>query len=102
MGSSYTVADLEYFLGSGWSKLSSRTTHNRYSVLEVFRQNLGLYGTASGRINPEHRLMILLIIELESAPHKNSEGPNIQDAYLPIVRDLVSENLQMSIIAHEV
>ena len=38
-------------------------------------------------------LLVSLIIELEITPHngQSRDIPNVQDAYLPIVRDLVSQ-----------
>lgn len=47
-------------------------------------------------------LMVLLIIELDVTPHSDhlrKDMPDIQNAYLPIVRDLVIKNSLVAIVA---
>lgn len=48
-------------------------------------------------------LVGLLVVELEVTPHNFPlrNVPDIHNAYLPIVRDLVSENQPITIVAQQ-
>lgn len=63
-----------------------------YSALEHIRRRWESEGTASWGSKTVHWLMIFLITELEATPRNYNRGrtvPDIQSAYLPVVRDLV-------------
>ncbi|KAF6228798.1 hypothetical protein HO173_011646 [Letharia columbiana] len=69
----------------------AETVHQDHSALENIRRGWELDGTASWEIKLVHWLMVLLVNELEVAPHNHrlwKNVPDIQNAYLPIVRDL--------------
>lgn len=81
----------------------AETVHQDHSALENIRRRWELDGTASWEIKSVHWLMVLLVIELEVAPHNHrlwKNVPDIQNAYLPIVRDLVSKNQPVRVVAH--
>lgn len=82
---------------------NAQTAHPQYSALENIRERWKSDGTNSWGMKSVHWLMVLLIIELEVAPHCDHTWrkiPDIQNAYLPIVRDLVSTNATVTLAAH--
>lgn len=82
---------------------NAQTGHPEYFALENIRERWKAHGTNSWGMKSVHWLMVLLIIELEVAPHCDHTWrkiPDIQNAYLPIVRDLVSTNATVTLAAH--
>lgn len=79
-----------------------QTAHQDCSALENIRRRWDSDGTTSWPSMSVHWLMISLIIELEVTPHNDLSRnvPDIQNAYLPIVRDLVSNNPPVIIVAY--
>ena len=65
------------------------------SVLEHFQRRWGIDGTASWPMQPMDWLVVSLITELETTPNNRHarDIPDVQNAYLPIVRDLVSRKV---------
>lgn len=88
----------------------AQTARENYSVLEVFQRGQG-YDAAQKidrtRLLPMQGMMGwlvgLLVVELEVTPHnlRLRNVPDIQNAYLPIVRDLVSKNPPITIVAQQ-
>lgn len=73
---------------------NSQTAYQDYSAVGYILRGCESGGILSRveTVNLVHWLMVLLIIELEVSPYNGrlqKNVPNIQDAYLPIVRDLV-------------
>ncbi len=82
---------------------NAQTARPEYSALENIRERWKAHGTDLWGMTSVHWLMVLLIIELEVAPHGDHTWrkiPDIQNAYLPIVRDLVSTNATVTLAAH--
>lgn len=69
-----------------------RTAHPALFVLAKFQRQWEFDGTASWPMQSMDWLVVSLIIELETTPHNghSQDIPDVQNAYLPIVRDLVS------------
>ena len=67
--------------------------------LELGRHNLPL----DGPLKAVRWLMVSLIIELMITPNNDraKDVPEIQHAYLPIVRDLVSKSSFVLVLAHQ-
>ena len=81
---------------------NARTTHPDYHALENIRRRWEIEGTTFWPLKSVHWLMISLIIELEVTPHNHhsrKDVPDIQSAYLPVVRDLVSNIPIVTILA---
>ncbi len=77
--------------------------HSDYSALENIRRKWSVDGTTSWPKKPVHWLMVSLIIELEVTPHNDrikKKVPDIQNAYLPIVRDLVSKSPLLTTVTY--
>ena len=77
--------------------------HSDYSALENIRRKWSVDGTTSWPMKSVHWLMVSLIIELEVTPHNDRTKkavPDIQYAYLPIVRDLVSKSPLLTAVTH--
>lgn len=75
-------------------ELVTQTAHRIYSALEEIRRRWEIQGTTHWPHKSVHWLMISLVIELEVTPHNHRSRkhvPDIQNAYLPVVRDLVSK-----------
>ena len=72
-----------------------RAAHPSLSVLEYFQRRWGIDGTASWPTQSMDWLVVSLITELETTPHNrhSRDIPDVQNAYLPIVRDLVSRKV---------
>ena len=69
--------------------------HPALFVLAHFRRRWESDGTASWPMQSVDWLVVSLIIELETTPHNghSRDIPDVQNAYLPIVRDLVSRKV---------
>lgn len=79
------------------------TVHPEYSALDSIRKRWETHGTTSWGMKSVPWLMVILIIELEVAPHGDhlrKNIPDIKNAYLPIVRDLVSTIPSEIFVAH--
>ncbi len=93
------AVDLDY-LNIGFEVKSGiepyvHAAHPGDSALENIQRKWRIDGTTSWPIKSVHWLMVSLIIELEVTPHNDrtkKKVPDIQNAYLPIVRDLVSKS----------
>lgn len=69
-----------------------RIAHPELFVLAYFQRRWEVDGSASWPMQSMDWLVVSLIIELETTPHNghSRDTPDVQNAYLPIVRDLVS------------
>lgn len=104
VGINYLDTIVETYVGNSANAETARPVH-LYSALENIRRRWERDGTSSWpmkTIDSTDFLMVLLIIQLEVTPHNPKEGnvPEIQNAYLPIVRDLVSENPTVAVVAN--
>ena len=102
VGFSYLDLDYKRYIDLP-SNAQTQTMRQEYSALENIRERWNAHGTNSWEVKSVHWLMVLLIIELEVAPHSDHTWrkiPDIQNAYLPIVRDLVSTNATVTTAAH--
>lgn len=81
---------------------NARTMRPHYHALENIRRRWEIGGTTYWPLKSVHWLMVSLIIELEVTPHNHhsrKDVPDIQNAYLPVVRDLVSKVPLVTILA---